>query len=206
MGEQAEVADADESWRQYMQQEPPQELINAQCHQAFLVLMRGVAPAERDHAVGERDEAVVGDRHAMSVLAKITERVLRPSKGAFGVDHPLGAEQRTKPRREGFRIAKCCKRSVKAEFMLGMQLFEGIDELAPKHFSEHLDRQEELWLRIDPSRVIGSETAGGYNTVYMRMMMELLVPGVEDAEEADLSAQTFRIAGNLKQCFGAGPE
>jgi hypothetical protein len=87
-----------------------------------------------------------------------------------------------------------------------MQLFESIDELAPKHFSEHLDRQEEPWLRIDPSRVIGSETAGGYHTVYMRMMLELLVPGVEDAEEADLCAKTFRIAGDFKQCLGAGPE
>src|SRR5580692_9019552 len=85
-----------------------------QCQEAFLVLMGGVAPAERDHAVGERNEAAVGDRHAMSVLAKITERVLRPSKGAFGVNHPLGAEQRTKPRREGFGIDKRGKRSVKA--------------------------------------------------------------------------------------------
>src|ERR1017187_5007844 len=107
----------------------------------------------------------------MSVLAEVTERVLRPSKGAFGVSHPLGAEQRTKPRREGFRIVKRGERSVKAEFMLRMQLFKAIDELAPKHFSEHLDRQEELWLGVDPSRVIGSETAGGYNAVYMRMML-----------------------------------
>ena len=206
MGEKAEVADADESWRQYVQQEPAQEFIHTKRQQAFLVLMGGVAPAERDHAVGERDEAAVGDRHAMSVLAKITERVLRPSEGAFGVNHPLGAEQRAKPRREGFRIVKCGERSVEAEFMLRMQLFESIDELAPKHFSEHLDRQEEPWLRIDPSRVIGSETAGGHHTVYMRMMLELLVPGVEDAEEADLCAKTFRIAGDFKQCLGAGPE
>jgi len=206
MGEEAEVADADESPRQYMQQEPPQEFINAQRHQAFLVLMRGVAPAECDHAVGERDEAVVGDGHAMSVLAEITERVLRPSEGAFGVNHPLAAEQRAKPRREGLRIAKRGEFSVKAELMLGMQLFESIDELAPKHCSEHLDRQEELWLRADPSRVIGSETAGRYHTVYMRMMLELLVPGVKDAEEADLCAKTFRIAGDFKQCLGAGPE
>ena len=172
-----------------MQQESAQKFIHAQCQEAFLVLMGGVAPAERDPAVGERDEAVVGDGHAMSVLAKITERVLRPSKGAFGVNHPLGAEQRTKPRREGLGIDKRGKRSVKAEFMLRMQLFESIDELAPKHFTEHLDRQEELWLRSDPSRVIGSKTAGGYHTVYMWMMLELLIPGVKNAEEADFQRQ-----------------
>ena len=186
-----------------MQQESAQEFIRAQRQQAFLVLMGGVAPAERDPAVGERDEAVVGDGHAMSVLAKITERVLCASKGAFGVNHRLGAEQGAKPRREGFRIVKRSERSVEAEFMLSMQFFEAIDELAPKHFSEHLDRQEELGLRGDPSRVIGGETAGGHHTVYMRMMLELLVPGVEDAEEADLRAKPLRVAGDLQQCLGA---
>jgi hypothetical protein len=170
MGEEAKVADAYECRWKHMQQESAQEFIHAQRQQAFLVLMGGVAPAERDLAIGERDEAVVGDRHAMSILAKITERVLRPSKGAFGVNHPLGAEQRAKPRREGFRIVKRGEPSVEAEFMLRMELFEAIDELAPKDFSEHLDRQEELRLRVDPSRVIGSKTAGGHYTVYMRMM------------------------------------
>jgi hypothetical protein len=206
MGEEAKVADAYESRWKHMQQESVQEFIHAQRHQAFLVLMGGVAPAERDHAVGERDEATVGDRHAMSVLAEITERVLRPSKGAFGVNHPLGAKQRTKPRREGFRIVKRGERSVKPEFMLRMQLVKAVDKLAPKYFSEHPDRQEELWRRVDPSRVIRSETAGGYNTVYMRMMLELLVPGVEDAEETDLCAKTLRVAADLKKCLGAGPE
>ena len=206
MGEKAKVADAHKSRWKHMQQESAQKFIHTQCQEAFLVLMGGVAPAERDHAVGERNEAAVGDRHAMSVLTKITERMLRPSKWAFGVNHPLGAEKRTKPRREGFGIEKRGQRSVKAEFMLRMQLFESIDKLAPKHFTEHLDRQEELWLRSDPSRVIGSKTAGGYNTVHMRMMLELLVPGVENAEEADLRAKPLRVAGDLKQCLGTGSE
>ncbi len=38
------------------------------------------------------------------------------------------------------------------------------------------------------------------------MMLEFLVPGVQDAEETDLGAETFRVACDLKQCFGAGPE
>lgn len=42
--------------------------------------------------------------------------------------------------------------------------------------------------------------------MYMGMMLELLVPGVQDTEEADLCAKPFRIAGDLKQCLGAGPE
>src|ERR1700674_6063879 len=40
----------------------------------------------------------------------------------------------------------------------------------------------------------------------MRMMLELLVPGVKDAEESDLRAEVLRIAGDRKQCFGTDPK
>jgi hypothetical protein len=38
------------------------------------------------------------------------------------------------------------------------------------------------------------------------MMLEFLVPGVQDAEESDLRAQALGIAGNFEQRRGAGPE
>ena len=40
----------------------------------------------------------------------------------------------------------------------------------------------------------------------VRMMLEFLVPGMQDAEESDLGAQMLRVAGDLDQRFGAGPE
>ncbi len=36
--------------------------------------------------------------------------------------------------------------------------------------------------------------------------LEFLVPGVEDAEEPDLGAETLRIASDFDQRLGAGPE
>ena len=36
------------------------------------------------------------------------------------------------------------------------------------------------------------------------MMLQLLVPGVEDAEESDFSAETVWVAGDLEQGLGAG--
>ena len=38
------------------------------------------------------------------------------------------------------------------------------------------------------------------------MMLELLVPGVQHAKEADIGAEVFRIACDCKECFGAGTE
>ncbi len=40
----------------------------------------------------------------------------------------------------------------------------------------------------------------------VRMVLKFLVPCVQDAEEPDLRVEALRIAGDLKQCRGAGPE
>ena len=50
------------------------------------------------------------------------------------------------------------------------------------------------------------QTAGGNDTVNVRMMQEFLVPGVKDAEESDLRAEVLRIAGDFHERLGAGPE
>jgi hypothetical protein len=54
--------------------------------------------------------------------------------------------------------------------------------------------------------VVRSQTAGGNYAVYVRMMLEFLIPGVQDAEESDLRAETARIAGDLEQRLGTRPE
>ena len=59
---------------------------------------------------------------------------------------------------------------------------------------------------MDPSRVIGGQTAGREYAMDMRMKLELLVPGVQYAEETDLGAQMLRIEGHFEQSLGAGVE
>jgi hypothetical protein len=95
---------------------------------------------------------------------------------------------------------------VEAELALSVQRFEAIHEFAPEYFSAYLDGQEELLLRVDPSRVVRSQTACGNHTMNVRMMLESLVPCVEDAEESDLRAEALRIAGDFKKRLRAGPE
>lgn len=146
MGQKPEVADADESRWQHVQQESAQEFVDRQRHQSLLVLMSGIAPTESNDAIGKRDEAAVRDCHTMGVLAEIAKCMLRTAKGRFRVNHPFGAEQRTKPRRESFRILKRGECSVETKLVLRMQCFQAIHELAAKHFFENTNRQEELLL------------------------------------------------------------
>jgi hypothetical protein len=92
----------------------------------------------------------------MSVLAEVAKRVLRTAERAFCVDHPFRAEQGTKPGRKHLPILKRGECSVETESVLHMQCLKANHELAPKHFSENLDGQEESLLRVDPLGVVRS--------------------------------------------------
>ena len=93
VGEEAEVADADEAWWEQMDQEAAQELVDWQAHDTLLVAMGGVSPAEADLAVGEGDQPAVGDAHPMGISAEIAQGMFRSAEGPLGVDDPVVAEQ-----------------------------------------------------------------------------------------------------------------
>ena len=53
-------------------------------------------------------------------------------------------------------------------------------------------------------RVIERQSAGGHDTMHVRVMFELLIPGVEHAKEADLGAEMLGIASDFEESFGTG--
>ena len=97
VGEEAEVADADEAAWQQVQQEAAQELVCGQAHDALPVVMRGVSPAEADLAVSEGDQPAVGDADAMGIRAEVAQGMFRSAEGPLGVDDPVVAEQDSEP-------------------------------------------------------------------------------------------------------------
>ena len=52
--------------------------------------------------------------------------------------------------------------------------------------------------------MIRSEAAGGKHAVDMGMMLQPLIPGMEDAEETYLGSKVPGIAGDLKKGFSTG--
>ena len=98
------------------------------------------------------------------------------------------------------------KTTVKAELAGGVEFSEACYKLAAKHAAEDLHGQEEIMLPGNPAGVILCQAAGRDDAVNMGMVQQLLIPGVQYAEESDLGAQVFRIAGDLEQSLGAGAE
>jgi hypothetical protein len=65
-----------------MQQETAQELVDRERQQFLFVVVGGITPTKGNLSVSKRDQAVVGDGHAMGITTQIAE-------------HMLGASERT---------------------------------------------------------------------------------------------------------------
>ena len=88
------MPDADEAARQHMQQKATQELIDVQSQKSLLILVSGVAPAERHRVLDEGNEPVIGNCNAMGVGAEITKHLIESAERWFAVDHHTGWSKR----------------------------------------------------------------------------------------------------------------
>src|ERR1700693_36438 len=81
IGEEAEVADAHEAAWQHVEQEAAEELVDRQSHDPLWGAVRGIAPSERDFAISQSKQPVVGDGDAVGVGAEIAQHVFRSTEG-----------------------------------------------------------------------------------------------------------------------------
>lgn len=104
------------------------------------------------------------------------------------------------------RQGKLLKRAMELEPVVFEQFTKPRPELAAEAAAECLDGQEESARRVDPSGTIGSKASSGNDIVDMGMMLEVLPPGMEHAEEPDLRAEALGVAGQFEQRSGTGAE
>jgi hypothetical protein len=95
---------------------------------------------------------------------------------------------------------------MKAELRLLKGAFQQADELGAKEPAEHFDRKEELPATINPARIARGEAPAGDHAMKMRMMVQVLSPGMEHRHKSDLRAEVFRVGANLEQRLRRGFE
>jgi hypothetical protein len=113
-----------------MEQEAAQELIDSQCHEPFLVAVRGISPAKCDVAFGERDQPGVQDGDAMSISAEIAHHMFRAAEWRLAVDDPVVAEQYSQPGRECARLGQRQQPAVELELTSMESVAKSSDKLA----------------------------------------------------------------------------
>jgi hypothetical protein len=201
------VADADEAAREHMQQEATQEFIDGKSQESFFILVSGVSPSEHDLVIQEGDEPAIGNRHAMGVSAEIAQRLIGPTERRFAVDHPTRRVKLTDQTPKQFRLSQAAKQSVKLELSRRMSLLERFEKLAAEDFAENpLRKKKAIILRAHPMGMIARQTAGSDDAVNVGMMLQFLIPGMKNTEEADLGAESFRVCGNFEESLCAAAE
>jgi len=88
----------------------------------------------------------------------------------------------------------------------GEGLFQIVQEQASEHPRQDPDRQEEPRSAGDPTLTVRRDPAAGDETVQMRVVHQVLSPGVQHGQEADLRAQMLGVGGDAAQCLRRRPE
>src|SRR5947209_1896297 len=167
-------------------------------------MVGGIAPTKGNRSISKGNQAVVGNGHAMSVTAEITEYMLWASERRFRVDHPVLSEQWSEPGRKGSRLSEELQVSMKGELAVMKGALERFVELAAKDATEHVDGKKEVVAWLDPARAIGRQPTGRHHAMHMRVKFEFLTPAVQHAEEADFRAEMLGIACDFQKGFRTG--
>ncbi len=100
------MADADQPFRENVDQESSQKLICGNRHDLLLTAPCVVFPAKRDSIILESNEPVVGDGDAMGIARQIVQNMFRTSEGRLGVDNPVLMEKLSQKAAKTTRLSK----------------------------------------------------------------------------------------------------
>ena len=88
IGEEAEVADADEAGGQDVEEETAEELDGFERQNLFDTAVAVILPAEPEAAVLELEQAMIGDSDFVGIAAEIVNDLGGATEGALGIDNP----------------------------------------------------------------------------------------------------------------------
>jgi hypothetical protein len=165
-----------------------------------------ILPSERDVVALHGDQSAIADSDPMGVASQVHEHLLRPAEGWLGVDDPFGPDTVGEPSLEFSRVGHGAELAVKGQPPPVEGGPEQREQFAAEDAAEDADRQEKPRPAGDPSRGVGGDPAAGGDAVDMGVMLEVLVPGVEDGEEADLGPEVVGAGGDLLQGLRGGAE
>jgi hypothetical protein len=194
VGQETEVANADEAAGDDMEQEPADELLGVERHDFDAIAVGVVLPAEADDAVGEAEEAVVGDRHAVGIAPQVFEHVFGAGEGALGVHDPVGLAELSEPRGESRGLGEGRERAGEDELVLRIGAPEGVEVLGAEDDGKGADGEEKPRRRGDPAGAVGGQGAAGDDTMQVEVLGEILPPRVQDRRAAEVAAEMAGIA------------
>ena len=83
-----------------------------------------------------------------------------------------------------------CDVSEQEQLVLIEALFERVEELSAEDQAQGFNREEKVLTGWDPAVSIKRQSAGGNQTMQMKMIQQGLIPGVQNRSDPQYPAQT----------------
>ena len=116
----------------------------------------------------------------MDVAGEVVEEVLGRAERLFGVDVPRFFSQSFEQQAKVGSISQGSGLAWEDEFLLIEGLFEKVEELTLENHTECFYGEEEVFAGGNPTSLIERQSSLGDEAVEVEVVLELLVPGMED--------------------------
>ena len=207
VSKEAKVPNAHKARRKDMQEKAAQELIGGKGHRPSLIAVCVVLPTEGHLFAVKAQQTVVADCNAMGIASEIVQDVFRSAEWRLSIYDPILPTQLVEKSSKLIRITEVLQASTEDELVLLKGDFQALPELAAEYTTEYADRKKKVRPACPfPGGPVQGQTAGGNYAMNMRMMEQVLSPGVKNTEKADVCSKMLRVGGDLKQGFGASTE
>ncbi len=119
----------------------------------------------------------------MDVAAEVIEQMLGRAERLFDVDVPRFFSQSFEQQAKIGSISQGSGFAWEDKLLLIEGLLEKVEELSAEDDAERFDTEEEVFTGGDPAVLIERQSTGRDKAVEVEVVLELLVPGMQDTEK-----------------------
>jgi len=120
----------------------------------------------------------------VDVAAEVLEEVLGRAERLFDVNVPRFFSQSFEQRAKVGGISQGSGFAWEDKLLLIEGLLEKVEELTAEDDAEGFDTEEEVFAGGDPTSLIERQSTGRDKAVEVEVVLELLVPGMQDTDKA----------------------
>jgi hypothetical protein len=169
IGQQTEVANADEAERQDVKQESADELRGVDLLGIPLAIAAVVLVAEDDVFTFHAKKPIVGNGDAMRVASEILEDRLGPTEWALREDDPISASEPIEQTLKCDGMLKLFEWSLELENRLSIGTIKTTSEGLLEEGRQDADMNKEIRIRLDPTVVLDRRARGLHDAAGMRV-------------------------------------
>ncbi len=120
----------------------------------------------------------------MDVAAEVVEQMLGRAERLFDVDVPMFFSQSFEQQAKVGSISQGSGFAWEDKLLLIEGLLEKVEELTAEDDAEGFDTEEEVFASGNPTSLIERQSSLGDEAVEVEVVLELLVPGMQDTDKA----------------------